>query len=85
MAQKNYPRFFIYGTSYMAPSPYVRVDADQSYIVDPGGRSVRVEYSSEYWEQRAKTGAMVEMTPEVIVARIERWNQFNSPKLSMPE
>jgi hypothetical protein len=85
MAERNEPRFFAYGTSYVLPSHYVRADEHQSYIVDPGDGSVRVEYANDYWEQREKTGAMVETTRDAIAARINRWNDFNSPKLSVPE
>jgi hypothetical protein len=85
MSQRSYPRFFAYGTSYLPPSPYVRVDTGQAYIVDPGGRAIRVEYPIDYWESREKIGAMAETTREAISAQIERWNQFNSPKLSRPD
>jgi hypothetical protein len=85
MPEGSYPRFFVYGTSYLPPSPYVGVENDRAYIVDPRGRSVRVEYPIDYWESREKRGAMVETSREAISNQIERWNQSNSPRLAVPD
>ena len=81
-----YPRYFAYGTIYLPPAPYIRVDNErESHIVDPGGHSMLAHFGTEYWEHRERQGAMVETTREVIAELIDRWNKFNMAKLKPPE
>jgi hypothetical protein len=84
--QPSYPRYFAYGQAYLPPAPYIQaIDAHASFIVDPIGTLLHAFKHVGYWENRANEGAMIEVTQDLIVAAIERWNQFNRPKLRLPD
>jgi hypothetical protein len=82
----TYPRYFAYGQGYLPLAPYILMTNENiSHIVDPGGQSMRAHGGVKYWESRVKEGAMVETTRKAITEQIERWNQFNMPKLMLPD
>ena len=64
---------------------YIRVANEHaSQIVDPGGLSMNAHGGIEYWLHRVQEGAMVEITREALAEQIDRWNEFNTPKLKSP-
>jgi hypothetical protein len=86
LEQPLYPRYFAYGLSYLPPAPYIQaIDMHASFIVDPVGTLLHAFKPVTHWEARANEGAMIEVTREAIISAIERWNQFNRPKLRLPE
>jgi hypothetical protein len=81
----GYPRFFVYGSRYNAPAPYVRVDGDKdSTIVDPGGMDVHTTGRVDQWMDRVKAGVMSEVTRDVLIAQLEAWNQVHPQQLRLP-
>jgi hypothetical protein len=86
MEMKPFPRYFAYGTGYTPPASYVRLQNEHaSRPVDPGGMSMNAHGGLEYWQNRVNEGGMVEVTGEAIAEQIDRWNQFNMPKLKPPD
>jgi hypothetical protein len=81
----GYPRFFVYGSRYTAPAPYVRVDGvKDSTIVDPGGMDVRTTGGIDQFIDRVKTGVMSEATKDQLVAEVAAWNQAHAQQLRLP-
>ena len=81
----GYPRFFVYGSRYNAPAPYVRVDGEKdATIVDPGGMDVHASGGIEQWIDRAKAGVMSEVTKDELVAALAAWNQIHRQQLRVP-
>jgi hypothetical protein len=82
-----YPRYFVFGATYDAPTTYVMaIDEDAVFIMEPSGSCVRAPSVVEYWERRVIDGDMTESARETIAEEIERWNKAGqSPNLQMPE
>ena len=84
--QPSYPRYFAYGHTYHAPTPYIMaVNEDATLIVDPGGAPVPANCTVEYWERRVADKGMVEVSRDALAAAIESWNQNTGQQLKTPE
>ena len=81
-----YPRYFIYGTQYYAPAPYVRSQDDtHSTIVDPGGLDLHTSTCIDQWLDRVRQGVMAEISKEQMAAYIEAWNNTHPQQLRLPD